>query len=99
MQLRDGAYLFSATDVVGFLECEHLTVVDLRSLRDADTRAERGTLDEASELFARKGDMVSVTGRERKYSFVDPKSKATITGSHFEVESFRLCKLRSPQIP
>ena len=35
MQLRDGAYLFSATDVVG-LECEHLTVIDLRRLRAGD---------------------------------------------------------------
>ena len=56
MQLRDGAYLFSATDVVGFLECEHLTVVDHQSLHEAGLRAERAAPDEAAEMFARKGD-------------------------------------------
>ncbi len=56
MQLRDGACLFSATDVVSFLECEHLTVIDLQSLNDAGLRTEKAAPDEAAELFARKGD-------------------------------------------
>jgi predicted RecB family nuclease len=56
MQLRDGVYLFSATDLVGFLECEHLTVLDLQSLHDADARASKSAPDESAALIARKGD-------------------------------------------
>jgi predicted RecB family nuclease len=56
MQLRDGDYLFSATDLVGFLECEHLTVLDRQSLYDAGARALRSGLDDSAELIARKGD-------------------------------------------
>ena len=56
MQLRDGAHLFSATDVVAFLECEHLTAIELQSLGDKALRAERSELDESADLFARKGD-------------------------------------------
>ena len=58
-QLRHAAarrpHLYSATDLVGFLECEHLTALDLRRLRDPRRRAQSGA-DEAAELFARKGD-------------------------------------------
>ena len=56
MQLRDQAYLFSATDLVGFLECEHLTVLELQSLHDDGARALRSAPDESAELIARKGD-------------------------------------------
>ena len=41
MQLRDGTILFSATDLVAYLECEHLTVLDFQALGDADMRAGR----------------------------------------------------------
>lgn len=56
MQLRDGTHLFSATDVVAFLECEHLTAIEVQSLVDNELRAKRSELDESADLFARKGD-------------------------------------------
>ena len=56
MQLRDGTTLFSATDLVAYLECEHLTVLDFEALGDADMRAGSSVLDESAELIARKGD-------------------------------------------
>ena len=56
MQLRNESYLFSATDLVGFLECEHLTVLDLQSLHDADVRTAKIAPDEGAALIARKGD-------------------------------------------
>lgn len=56
MQLRDGTVLFSATDLVAYLECEHLTVLDIQALGDAGLRDARSTLDESAELIARKGD-------------------------------------------
>ncbi len=56
MQLRDGTVLFSATDLVAYLECEHLTVLDFQALRDAGLRDARSALDESAELIARKGD-------------------------------------------
>ena len=55
MQLRDGHYLFSATDMVGYLECTHLTALDLQSLHDAAIRAEKVADDESAALIARKG--------------------------------------------
>ena len=56
MQLRGGTALFSATDLVAYLECEHLPVLDFQALGDADMRAGRSALDESAELIARKGD-------------------------------------------
>lgn len=56
MQLRDGTVLFSATDLVAYLECEHLTVLDFQALDDAHLRDARSALDESAELIARKGD-------------------------------------------
>ncbi len=56
MQLRDGTHLFSATDVVAYLECEHLTALEVQSLEDEALRAQRNELDESADLFARKGD-------------------------------------------
>ncbi len=55
MQLRDGAVLFSATDLVAFLECEHHTVLDFQALGDADIRAGSSVLDESAALISRKG--------------------------------------------
>ncbi len=56
MQLYEGSLLFSATDLVGFLECEHLAVLDWQGLHDAEVRASKSGSDESAELFARKGD-------------------------------------------
>ena len=55
MQLCDGQHLFSATDVVGYLECAQLTALDLQSLHDAAVRAEKVGEDESAALIARKG--------------------------------------------
>ena len=54
MQLLDSQLVLSATDLVAFLECEHLTALDLQHLDHADAQARRD--DESAELIARKGD-------------------------------------------
>jgi hypothetical protein len=41
MQQRDGI-LFSATDLVAYLECEHLTALDFQALGDSGMRGEVG---------------------------------------------------------
>ena len=33
-KLASGKKLFSATDIVNFLECEHLTALDIRNLEE-----------------------------------------------------------------
>lgn len=55
MQLRDGQHLFSATDLVGYLECAQLTALDLQSLQNATMRAEKVADDASAVLIARKG--------------------------------------------
>jgi hypothetical protein len=40
MQTRNGTTLFSATDLVGFLECEHVTTLGLSDLVTPLQRAE-----------------------------------------------------------
>lgn len=62
MQRHLDQHLFSATDLVAFLECEHLTLLDLRALDDGALRALRCAADESNELIARKGDQ-----HERRY--------------------------------
>jgi len=52
MQIRDGSTLFSATDLVGFLECEHLTTLALVDLVTPLARAED---DEAAVLVQQRG--------------------------------------------
>lgn len=56
MQRVDGERLYSATDLVAFLECEHLSALDLRALDDDALRAERNEADESQQLIADKGD-------------------------------------------
>lgn len=56
MQQGNGQVLFSATDLVAYLECEHLTVLDFQALGDAGLRAGKSALDQTAELIARKGD-------------------------------------------
>ena len=55
MQLQNGTPLISASDLVAFLECEHLTMLDMRSLTDNAMRACRSVADESAALIARKG--------------------------------------------
>lgn len=56
MKRHNGKRLYSATDVVGYLECDFLTALDLRALDDAQLAAQRCASDESAELFARRGD-------------------------------------------
>jgi predicted RecB family nuclease len=56
MQRLSGERLYSATDLVAFLECEHLSALDLRALDDEVLRAERSQADESKRLIADKGD-------------------------------------------
>ena len=56
MQRRSGQRLYSATDLVAFLECEHLTALDLQALDDPALAARRCAADESNQLIARKGD-------------------------------------------
>ena len=55
MQKIDSGLYFSATDLVNFIECEHLTALDLRGLSDGEFRASKVKQDESAELIARKG--------------------------------------------
>ena len=55
MQAHDGKALYSASDLVGFLQCEHLTALDWQGLDDPASRAGRTTLDAQGELITRKG--------------------------------------------
>lgn len=56
MQRYESERFYSATDLVAFLECEHLSALDLRALDDEALRAERSQADESQQLFANKGD-------------------------------------------
>ena len=56
MQRQSGQRLYSATDLVAFLECECLTPLDLLALDDPALAALRCAADESNELIARKGD-------------------------------------------
>src|SRR5438105_711264 len=52
MQKHEGRALFSASDLVGFQECEHFTTL---SLVDLETKLERAKDDESLELVQNKG--------------------------------------------
>jgi predicted RecB family nuclease len=56
MQLQNGAHLFSASDLVHFLECEHLTVLDLQHTGGTLPPVQKTELDESAALIARKGN-------------------------------------------
>lgn len=52
MHRRDGTIIYSASDLVGFLECPHRTALDII---DLDTPLERAPHDEQIELIQDKG--------------------------------------------
>ena len=54
MQLQNGSHLFSASDLVHFLECEHLTVLDLQHTSGDLPLVQKTELDESAALIARK---------------------------------------------
>lgn len=54
MQLTAGRLLLSASDLVAFMECEHLSALDLRAAHGIETI--ESSRDDAALLVARKGD-------------------------------------------
>jgi predicted RecB family nuclease len=54
MQLRDGSFVFSPSDLNDFLECEHLTALELAAARRERIRPERD--DPHGDLIRRKGE-------------------------------------------
>jgi len=52
MQKRDGGILFSASDIVNYLECEHLTTLDLV---DLETPLPRSADSDEAKLIQDKG--------------------------------------------
>jgi len=51
-KLASGKKLFSATDIVNFLECEHLTALDIRNLEE---KLPKALVDEQAKLIQDKG--------------------------------------------
>lgn len=54
MQLIDGRPVYSATDLVGFLECEHLTDLELGALGGHTQRPER--VDAELDRIRKRGE-------------------------------------------
>lgn len=56
MQRLTSQLLLSATDLVNFHECEHLSTLDRAALDDPALKAQRTTADDQAELLFRKGN-------------------------------------------
>jgi predicted RecB family nuclease len=56
MQLQNGVHLLSASDLVGFLQCEHVTVLNWLALCGELAQSEKSEQDESAALIARKGN-------------------------------------------
>ena len=56
MQRLGSQTLLSATDLVNFHECAHLTALDLRALDDKALKAQRTKPDEHTELLFKRGN-------------------------------------------
>ena len=57
MRLHRGSLLFSASDLGNFLECEHLTALDLQSLLHPECSPKRGEADLQVELIRAHGQL------------------------------------------
>ena len=72
MQKRNGELLYSASDIVNFLECEHVTTLDLKNLETPLPKAED---DDSAKLIQAKGFAHEANYVERArtlhHSFVD----------------------------
>ena len=79
MQLTDRGLLLSASDLVAFLECEHLSSLDLRVVRGIETI--EPTRTDSTDLVARKGDE-----RERAFldSLIEQRLDVIVVPSMFE---------------
>src|SRR5262245_57298506 len=76
MQDLDGTTVYSATDLVGFLECEHLTTLDRVALTGALTAEDR--VDEELEILRERGEE-----HERSYrSFLEAQGRIVVEGRH-----------------
>ena len=67
MQLIDGQPAYSATDLVGFLACEHLTTLDRAELLGSLSAEER--VDEELQVLRERGEE-----HERKLSRVPARA-------------------------
>ncbi|HVE44043.1 MAG TPA: TM0106 family RecB-like putative nuclease [Gammaproteobacteria bacterium] len=72
---NDGQYLFSASDLVNFLECHHLTFLDFHNLADKILKSEDSSV---SKLLKEKGhqhesDYLESLGKQGKTIFQIPK--------------------------
>jgi hypothetical protein len=63
VQCRDSRLLLSATDLVNFHECEHLSALDRAALDDKALKAQRTKPDDQAELLFRKGHEFEVACR------------------------------------
>ena len=72
MQKRSGELLYSASDIVNFLECEHITTLDLKNLETPLPKAED---DDSAKLIQAKGFAHEANyverARTRHHSFVN----------------------------
>ena len=58
-KIASGKKLFSATDIVNFLECEHLTALDIENLEE---KLQKAPVDEQAKLIQDKGMVTAASG-------------------------------------
>ena len=76
MQDLDGTTVYSATDLVGFLECEHLTTLDRVALTGAISAQDR--VDEELDVLRERGEE-----HERRYlAYLVSKGRTVVEGRH-----------------
>lgn len=56
MQRTPNALLISASDLVSFVACEHLTALDWQATTDAALRAQRDEMDASGALITSRGN-------------------------------------------
>ena len=76
MQDLDGTTVYSATDLVGFLACEHLTTLDRVALTGAISAEDR--VDEELEVLRERGEE-----HERRYlAYLESQGRTVVEGRH-----------------
>ncbi|HEX6474706.1 MAG TPA: TM0106 family RecB-like putative nuclease, partial [Candidatus Limnocylindria bacterium] len=76
MQDLDGTTVYSATDLVGFLACEHLTTLDRVALTGAISAEDR--VDEELEVLRERGEE-----HERRYlAYLQAQGRTVVEGRH-----------------
>ena len=76
MQDLDGTTVYSATDLVGFLECEHLTTLDRVALTGAISAEDR--VDEELEVLRERGEEHEL----RYLAYLQAQGRAVVEGRH-----------------